>query len=185
MATFNERYGKHRVVIRRKNVNMSATFSTKEMAEIYAKYHEDLIDAMQNFQVKPENYITFEQCMELKLKDLIAKNSDIKTIRDVRNTINYFPEIKGMPFGEITADILRDLSNKMSNTIVKRGGSREHENSGDYRIISKSTLLNRFRYLSVVFSFMIEKGANITNPAQAIVNQIKMSMIKTGEKIED
>jgi len=185
MATFRNVKGKFHAIIRRKNKSLSATFSDKQTAEIWSKYHEDLIDNMDNFQVSPENYITYEQCLELKIQDAIENNIDKRSIEDLKNSVNHFNEIKDIPIGEITCDILRELVSKMQNSVVKKGGSKENINSGNIRKISQTTILNRLRLLACVFSYMIQNGANMTNPAQIIVNQVKMSISKKDDSLDD
>lgn len=183
MGTVIERDGRYRACIRKKSKKMCSTFSSKELAEIWVKYHEELIENMQNFQVKPESIITLLQCFELKKQDLLEKNVHKKTIEDLINCTKDFSEIINIPIGEITSDMIRKISNEMMNSIVRIGGN-EKSSTGNFRKCSPSTILRKLRVVACVFSYMIEKGANITNVAQTVCNQVKMSIIKS-EDMED
>lgn len=185
MASIELRSNRYRAVIRRKNKQMSATFSEKEMAELWAKYHEDIIDAIDNFQAKPEEIITFEQCCELKKQDAVDRNLDKRSISDFTTCLDEFPELRNLSLNEITSDIIRELVFIKLNGVVRRGGNKLNINSGDIRKCSTATILRKCRVLASIFGFMIEKGANIINPAQIVVNQLKMSMIKNGEIDEE
>lgn len=185
MGTISERKGKFRAVIRKKNREMNATFSDRTTAEIWVKYHEDLIDNMENFQVPAENLITIGDCIQFKIEDLIAKNFPKRTIQDFEKCGIEFRELMDCPLGELTPDMVRDMSTKMLSSTVRRGGSRNNENSGVIGVSSPATVLRKLRVLASAISFMIEKGANITNAAQIVVNQVKMSIIKKGEDLED
>lgn len=178
MATIREVNGKFRAQIRRKEKQMSSYFSNKEMAEIWVRYHEDLIDNMENFNVPPENIITLHQCFEMKIEELKQKNVHKKTFEDYDNCLIEFKEIMDCPLGEITSDMIRNISKEMLGSVVRRGGSAKSD-TGSFRACSPSTVLRKLRIISSVFSFMIEKGANITNVAQIVCNQVKMSIIKT------
>lgn len=185
MASIRKIGNSFHVQIRKKSKHMSASFSEKNMAEIWAKWNEDLIENMENFKVSPVDYITLEQCVEIKVKELIEKNSDKKTTQDCQNIVHEFSELKDIPFGKITTDMIRDLIKKKQNSIIRRGGNKNNLESGDPRKISPATILRKTRCLASVFSYMIEKGANINNPAQIVVNQLKMSIIKKGESIDE
>ncbi len=178
MAKIELRSGKYRVVIRKKGKEMSATFSDKITAETWARYQEDLIDNMENFNVPPEGLVTLLQCFELKIKSLKEKQTDGKTFSDFNVVIKDFKEIMNTPLNELTSDMIRNISKDMLGSIVKRGGS-SNPNSGVLSQCSPSTVLRKLRLIASVLSFMIENGANIKNVAQTVVNQVKMSIDKS------
>lgn len=185
MATIRSVENKFRVQIRKRSYNLSATFSDKETAEIWAKYQEDLIDNMHNFKATPESLITLGQCCDLKIKSLEGKQLHHRTMIDFDLCKNDFKSILDCPLSQINPEIIKEISNKMLSSTVRHGGSAKNEGSGSIRICSPSTVLRKLRVLSSVISYMIEKGANITNPAQVVVNQLKMTIIKNGGSLED
>lgn len=178
MGSICERDGRFKASIRKKDKKLFSIFSSRDLAEIWIRYHEDLIDNMENFNVPAENIITLEQCFELKIEDLKQKNVQKKTLEDFDNCLIEFKEIMNCPLGEITSDMIRDISKEMLGSVVRRGGSAKY-NTGSLRVCSPATVLRKLRIIASVFSFMIEKGANITNVAQIVCNQVKMSIIKT------
>lgn len=184
MATIDKRGGKYRCVIRKKGINLSATFSDKETTEIWGRYHEDLIDEMHNFAVPPEGLITLEQCCELKLKDLMNKNASKRSAEDVHVVKEEFSEILKLPLNKITTEIIREITDKMLGAIARRGGSKD-TNTGKFGIVSPATVLRKLRCLAAIINLMIMKGANLINPVQVVINQLKMSMAKNGIKEED
>lgn len=188
MASIKKREGRsgtsYSVQIRKKGHFLTATFSDKETAEIWIKYNEDLIDNINNFNEIPENIVTLEQAIELKKKSLIKKSCDKRTISDFDAIAQEFQEILNEPIGKVTTEMLRDIVQEKLSGIVKRGGNRKN-NTGHARLVSPVTVLRKMRILACVFSYMIENGANIINPAQFVVNQLKMSLVKKGEHNED
>lgn len=178
MACINLRNGRYRVSIRRKEQKLNATFSHKETAETWARYKEELLDNMHSFDIPIENMITLRQCVDIKIAQIKSKPSvDPKTINDFENIYKEFDTLMEMSLSEITPNIIRDISKQKLNSIVSVGGSHK-EGSGSIRICSSSTVLRKLRLLASVFSHMIENGANIINPAQVVINQVKMSIIK-------
>lgn len=183
MATIEKRSEKYRVQIRKKGKFLTATFTSLEMAEIWSRYQEELLDNMENFDIEPEKLITLEQCVELKIKSLDKEKITKKTLQEYQNLISEFKDIMDCPLRDITCEMIKKISNNMLNSMVRRGGSSNF-NTGKFQPCSPHTALRKLRYLSAVFSYMIEKGANITNVAQIICNNVKMSFIKNGSKIE-
>lgn len=183
MATISNRKGRWRAVVRKKNKLKYATFNSKEMAEIWSRFHEELIDNMSNFEVDPEMIVTLEDAIELKIRNFQGK-VDEKTICDFNNCKENFKEIVDKPIGQITSDEIRKIHLNMCNSVVRRGGSVKN-NTGSFAVCSTETALRKLRILAAVFSYMIKKGANITNVAQVVVNQAKMSMIKKNESLDD
>ncbi len=180
MATIAKSGQGYKVQIRKKNHQIYATFSEKEIAELWARYHEDLIDNMENFDVPPEELITVEQCCELKIKDLISKNVSRRSLEDIEIVKKEFSELMNCPLNKLTSEMVRKISNQMLNSVVRHGGSLNNINSGLHRQCSPATVLRKLRCLSAVIGYMIEKGANIINPVQVVINQVKMSMVKKG-----
>lgn len=185
MGTIDKRSGNYRAIIRKKSRTMSATFSDKVTAEIWVKYHEDLIDNLENFQVPSESLVTIEDCIDFKIESLRDSSVTHRTIADFEICKQEFKEIMDCPLNELTPEMVRELSKIMLKSIVRKGGHKDVTGSGVVGICSPSTVLRKLRVLAAAISFMIEKGANITNPVQVVVNQVKMSLVKKGEDLDE
>lgn len=185
MGTIRMRKGKYNALIRKKGQSMGATFSDRVTAELWIKYHEDLIDDLENFQVPAENLITIKDCIDFKIESCGDSNISNRSIQEFEYCKEQFSEIMDCPLGKLTPDMVRNVSTKMLQSTVRRGGNKNVEGTGVLSISSPATVLRKLRVLASAISFMIEKGANITNPAQIVVNQVKMSMVKKGENIDE
>ncbi len=184
MGSITKRSGKFRVQIRKKGKTMNAVFSTEEMANIWIRYNEDLIDNMENFNLEPEKYITLIECLELKIQSVKEKEVHKKTIEDFENCKQEFKDLMNIPISEITSDMIREISKEKLNGISRRGGNK-FNNTGTFKKTSPSTILRKLRVLAAVFSFVIEKGANLTNVAQLVCNQVKMSISKSDSEEDE
>lgn len=185
MGTIKKRNNNYSAVVRLKGHQLYKTFTSKELAEIWIKYQEDLINDMDNFKAPPESLIIIFQCIELKLKSLEEKNVDSRTIYDFKNLPNDFKEIMDCPLNDLTVDMVKKITNEMLGSIVRKGGSKKNESSGIFSQCSPSTVLRKLRLLSAVISYMIEKGANVINPCIPIISNIKMSILKRKGKLYD
>ncbi len=169
-------YG-YRAQVRKNRINLSASFSDKETAEIWIKYQEDLIDEMKHFQVPSEKLLTLEQACELKKNQLTEKDASFRSFGDIEIVKQEFKDLLPLGLSEITHEMIKEITNSMLGGMVKMGGS---VTSGDFRLTAPATVLRKLRCLSAVFGLMIEKGANLVNPVQVTINSLKMSMAKKG-----
>lgn len=175
MATFSNRSGRWRAVIRKKNVKLFATFRDLETAKLWAQYKEDIIDEIENFDFKAEKSITLKEAYELKLKDMEEKQSSKRDIADMNLNMNNFIELLHLPIVKIDSETIRNIVLKMQNQEVRRGGSSKND-SGRKVIQSPATILRKLRVLSTVFGFLISKGLEIHNPVLQITSQINLSL---------
>ena len=84
MASITFRDGKYRVSIRKKDQDVSKTFSNKEDAELYSKLKEDLIDQIENFNPSPEELLTLDSAIDMKVEDAEKNWLDFRTISSLK-----------------------------------------------------------------------------------------------------
>lgn len=169
--------GNFRADIRKKgSKNVSASFSNKETAELWAAYKEDLIDQIKKFEVPLEDMINLETAIDMKVENMVNENFDKKSIGDVEILKNTFSEFLDRSLVSISYDELFKKMGTMLNTIVKKGG---HGEKGDKRVQSPLTVLKKFGCLSSVYSMLISNGMNLENHALKIM-AILRKMSKKG-----
>lgn len=170
MASIQERDGKFRVQIRRNGFQAEATFSDRPTAELWAKYKDEVYNELPKFDPKIEDMFTLREAIELKVRQLQEKEAEKKTIQDTSNLTVYFKEIVDKPMSEITMDDFNKHCERMLNTLVKRGGplSKSRPNQQAPRTVHR-----KFRYLSIVYSLMIENGMKIPNYPLAIIRELE------------
>lgn len=171
MARITEKTpGRWSVSVRRKNIQVYATFSDRETAELWGKYKEDIYEEIENFSPPPEELFTLGNAVDLKAKDLKENGAAIKTIQDTLNIKKDFSPLVDKPLSDISLEDYSKHCERMLNTIVKRGGNKE---KGKPVQQSWATVYKKFRYLSIIYSFMQEKGIKITNHPQAILRELE------------
>jgi hypothetical protein len=165
--------GKWNVMIRKKNLKLSATFSDKETAELWAKYKEDLYDEMEHFNVPPTELFKLSDAIDLKARSLKEKDSAAKTILDTLKLKEIFSTVSDKPLSDISLDDYSKICERMLNTIVLRGGSAEKGKPVQQSIY---TVYKKFRYLSIVYSFMIDNGLSLANHPHTILRELERKM---------
>lgn len=172
MASIRCRNGKWYVQVRKKGQILCATFSDRETAELWGKYKEDIIDEIGYFDFKYENTITLNEAIDLKIKDLESKDTDKRSVNDVKSLKDSFSEFSDTPLVNIKSEDIVTKTNVMLDSIIRRGGSKK-SNSGKIVVQSPRTVLKKLAVLGSVFSFIIKNGAAIQNPVLTSINQIK------------
>lgn len=176
MASFRERIaGRWTVDIRKKNCSMQATFSDRETAELWAKYKEDIVDEIENFSPPTDELFTLSNAIDLKARSLKEKEAAHKTIDDTLKLKVYFDKFSDKSLSDISLEDYSEHCKMMLNMIVQRGGSL---NKGKPVQQSPATVYKKFRYLSIVYSFMQEQGVKIVNHPQAILRELEKKMGK-------
>lgn len=163
MATIAERDGRFRVMIRRKNIEISSTFSNLQTAEIWAKYKEELIDNIEAFDPPLKEIITLKDAIELKIRD--AEEKGKKDIGDFKILLECFNKFLDIEIGKITYIDLLEYFELMMQTPITRGGIKNDPTTGLKKIPSIHTTFRKFSYLSTVFELIKSKGVEIENVA--------------------
>lgn len=169
MATIRSKRGKYQVEIERNDVLIYKTFSSKETAELYKRYREDLEEEMKNFDIPKDKLITLDSAIDYKLELLEDAKSDPKTIGDTIGLKNYFSEFLDFPVSEITKEMLKEKVDLMLTQIVRRGGFQKIESSGRMSIQSPATVKRKMSYLSAVYSSLSTLGVTVHNPAYPLL----------------
>lgn len=170
MASITLKDGKYRVQIRKKNQEISKSFSQKEDAELYAKWKEDLIDQIDNFSPSPEELLTLDSAIDMKVKDAEEKGLDFRTITSLKGLKVHFADELHRSLNELSYDFLLSKAKVFMQTEVKHGGC--YSTGGNLKMPSVKTVSNRFRYLSTVIGFANMNGFSFQNHSLAILNYL-------------
>ncbi len=181
IKVINKRYHAR---IRKKGKTLYQAFDDRETAELWMKFKENLIDEMDAFDFQAEKTITLKEAIDLKSLEFTKNNVDKKSFSDLAIILKEFSEWSNTPLNEITEDMLMDKLNLMKDRCVFRGGKQDGK-SGVKVIQSSATLLRKFRMVAAIYSHLIQNGAKISNPAQHVVNRIKMSIACTRKDNDD
>jgi len=184
MASIKIINGRYYVQVRKKGKTNCASFADKETAELWGKFKEDIIDEMEAFDFQVEYTITLEEAVQKKRAEYLKRNVDKKSLTDLDALERDFSEFLKTPLHNISDAMLIDKLNNMKRQPVFKGG-RQDGKTGIKSIQAPATLLRKFRILASVYSFLIQNGAKLSNPAQHIVNRIKMSIACAGNNSND
>lgn len=176
MGSISEKNGRYSVEIRKKGINLSSTFDSRESAELWMRYKESLIDEIVSFDVPLKDVITLRSAIELRIRNIGEKSDD--TLMDIKFLKTVFEHHLDKPISELTFDVLMEDFTRMSTMIVRKGGNGK--DNGHARQQSLSTILRKFRCLSTVFSLMIKEGMDIDNYALRI-SQFIQSQVKNNK----
>lgn len=171
MASIEVRNGRFRAIVRRKGKEISHTFSTRETAELWGKYKDDLINDMSAFDVPENELITLEQAIDMKLDAMRKVYLDKRSIDDIFNLKELFNDFLKFKLSDITEDIYKDFSEKFMRSIVTRGGNKKN-GTGLMKLPSLSTLKTKFRRLSTVYSNLINNGIKLENIPLKILGKL-------------
>jgi hypothetical protein len=190
MATIKERKGRFSCSIRKRNGELNATFSSKETAELWARYKEDLIDEISSFNPEIEEMFTLGEAISFKEQETKDRNLDKKTQNDIYNLYREFEDVLHVPLKHIDLDYYIKKAERMLNTIVRKGGARLKPGTGLARQQSPSTVLRKFTYLGGVYSLMQKRGLKIENLPQKICEVLRdkaemRAIEKTVEKYKE
>jgi len=177
MATIEKRISKdgktsYRVNIRKKGIEIMRTFYDKETANLFVYYKENLINNMQNFEVPLQNRITLLQIFELKESAMDDKSS-LNHIKNAKIKLcDYFKE--KIFYNEISLEEWIEAAKFLYTTDVYKGAKTENSK----RKMSANTLRNIFAYASAAISYAQNKGIEIENNAQKVMNIYILPLIK-------
>jgi len=165
MPKIENRNGRFRVNIRRKGIDLAATFEKEEDAILWINYKHYLIDMINAFDPPLKEMISLRDAIELKIKKLSEKGVDTKTLSDYKNILVYFEKFSTKSVGEITyTDLINHFEYLMTQPI-KRGGFIGNDQTGHKKLPSSTTIFRKFAYLSTVYQMLIEDGVDIENIA--------------------
>lgn len=176
MATIENRDGKYKVSIRKKGFKeIYKSFSTKEDAELYISWKEDLMDQISAFDPSPEELLTLDQAVDMKIEDAKKRNLDHRTILGIQGVKMHFADYLDQSLSVLTYEKLADKLRELMDTKVSRGGGKVkiEENMKD---ASLKTISNRFRYLSAVIGYINTQGFSFQNNSTNIVSYLENKM---------
>ena len=170
MASITFRDGKYRVSIRKKDQDVSKTFSNKEDAELYSKWKEDLIDQIENFNPSPEELLTLDSAIDMKVEDAEKYGLDFRTISSLKGLKIHFSDDLHRSLNEFSYEFLLSKAKIFMQTEVKHGGNIAK--GGNLKMPSVKTVMNRFRYLSTVLGYLNMNGFSFQNHSLAVLNYL-------------
>jgi hypothetical protein len=183
MATIKKHINKdgkttYRLMIRRKNIDISKTFHSEEDAKLYEFYKERLIDNMEIFEVPIEQRITLKQIFELKINDSneLAKRS----ILDMENSFKLFHSL--LDSNRFVYNISLEDWEKSAKSMYESDVFQGAKTDAGKRKMSPLTLRRNFACASAAFSTAISKGFKIDNQPLKILQTFINPMIKDLKK---
>jgi len=172
MATIEHRENSYRVMIRKKGVEpIYRSFKTKEDAELFVAWKEDILDQMSAFNPAPKNLITLNVALELKVIQLKEKNAHPKSIGDISVLKIYFKKFLDLPLIEISYNDYLQIFNEILEMKVSHGGNVKKQVGT--KTPSIGTIRSRFNLLQSVYSNIIESGIDVENHPTKILKYIK------------
>lgn len=160
----------YQVQIRRKNIDVYKSFSTKEDALLYVTYKERLIDNIHNFEVDLQDRISVSQIFELKIQNAIDVSS--KEIKDIENSSKRFVDYfgKNTAINSIAYEKWKEFAEILYMSDVYRGYNSEKGK----RKMSAKTLKKIFAHASSAISYAQSHGMNLENhPLKVIQTHIR------------
>jgi len=173
MGTIRIKDGRYSAAVRIKNKQLYCTFGDKETAELWVKYKEDLLNNMAAFDPSLQELVRLEDAIDLKLKEIDEKDGSARERHEIRLLKNYFRDFLDENIGDITTNMLLQRASEMLHETVKKGGRKDDPTTGIIRQTSPATVRRKFAMLSIIFSYMIKKGINITNPVTNLFAYLK------------
>lgn len=171
MASIKHREGKLYVQIRKKNIDLYATFSNENDAILWARYKEEMIDLISNFDPPLKEMISLNDAIDLKIESI--QNIDKKTLNDYSNLKAFFEIFINKKLNQIAYSDLMNHFENMIKVPVTRGGSNKKNGNIKTFFPSPVTIFRKFAYLSTVYQNMIEKGVEIDNIAIKICQYMR------------
>jgi len=162
MATITKIKNRWKVRVCVNNKRFFATFGDKETAELWAIYKESIAEEIKNFEFDLDKTITLFEAIKIKIEKLKKFKADRKTILDVENLNKDFKELINTKICMISYN---DLLSHAKNMFSLKGKSTEN--------MSITTILNKLRRLSSVYSSIIEDGINVENIPLKISSYLK------------
>lgn len=169
MASIQKRGDNFRVQIRKEGfINIEKTFSNEEDAILYSKWKEDIMQNIANFEVPKEELITLDTAIDMKIEEGIKAGLDKRTMASLNNLKSIFSKLLKNSIHELGYEDYLKIAKELMVTEVRKGGS--NSGGGDYRLPSKETVINRFKYLGTVYGHLIKKGFSVINHPLTVVN---------------
>lgn len=173
MATIQEVNGRYRAIIRKKDIDISATFEERHNAELWAKYKESLIEQISNFDPPLKEMISLQDAIELKIKKINDLGCDTKTLSDYKILLKIFEKFCHKSLSEISYSDLLNHFNDLMKIPVKKGGNHRDSTSAVMNLPAFATIFRKFKYLSTIYSMLIEDGFEIENIAIKVCNFVE------------
>lgn len=152
--------GNFRVQIRRKGIDISKTFHSKEDAEVYEFYKNRLLDNMAAFEIDIKDTVTIQQVVELKVASIpmITPKNTCEFKNCLQELNAYIP--KTTVFSTTTYEQWLAAAKKILATPVRHGG---RSNQPKTKAMSLNTLRRHMANLSSSVSHAISQGIAIDN----------------------
>ncbi len=173
MATIRDRDGRYMCLIRSKGIEIGKTFSSKQDAELWAKYKEDLIDQIDAFDPPLKEMITLQDAIEMRIEIQIKNEVSKKDISDYKTLIKVFEKFCPKKMSDIKYNDLVDHFNFLLTHPVTRGGTGKNDGTGHTRLPSFMTIFRKYAYLSTVYQMLIKDGVDIENIALKVVQYMR------------
>ncbi len=179
MAKIEKRVNKdsslsYRVMIRKKNLDISKTFHTEEDAKLYVFYKERLIDNMENFEIPLKERLTFENLYEIKMSN--SNDLSTRSRYDLKISFEYISknmDIKKF-VDQISLDDWIECAKKLLDSDVYRGAKTESAK----RKMSAATLRKIIAYASSIYSCAQENGVDIENIPAKLLKGFVANLLK-------
>jgi len=179
MATIRENNGRFSVLVRKRGQSHGATFDTREMAELWGQYKEEIIHNMEMFKPPEKEMILLKDAFDLKIAEMTKENKDKRSIADYHATLNLMSEYQNKEISFFDYNFYQDLMEKWKNLKIFHGGNHKDINR-ESKLPSIKTLIRRFAILSAIYQFLREKGVDIENHPQKITTFLRQQ--DKGEK---
>lgn len=180
MGIYKNKNGSWRGLLRKKGLEISKNFSNEEDAKLWHDYKEDLINQIDSFDPPLNELILLSDAIHMKIEK--AEKSNIIDLSDFKILYEVFSKFLDRPIQSITYAELLAHFEEMMNTMVRKGGSKKNESTGDKRFPSIFTTMRKFAYLSTVYELLIKKGVNVTNEPMKVVKFIRPRLKKEEDK---
>lgn len=170
MAFIRKRKDKYVCEIRKKGKEMYATFHDEETAKAWGEYKERLIDELEAFNPPEEELITLYDAIDMKIASMDELSHRSK--QDVILLKETFADILQFNMKQISFDWLYEFFTTLMERNIRKGGGKDGK-TGVFKKPERATVVRKFRILSTVYGFLIEKGVNIENMALKVLRRIE------------
>ncbi len=146
-------------MIRKKGIEICKTFAKKDDAELYAKWKENLIELMDNFEVDISQTITIEEIFNMKLSAVGMENK--RTYNDIANVKTTILDM--LNENKFASDMSFEDWKNLAKSLYDKDVYRGAKSGGNIRKISLETLRKFFAYCSASYSHAQTLGIELEN----------------------
>lgn len=148
-----------------------ADFASEEDAKLWCAYKEDLHNQIYAFDAPIGDILTLDSAIEMKIAEAKESQLDHRTVSSLEGLKIHFASLLDKGMNEITYEDLLNVANDLMSTEVRHGGGKS--SGGKYKLPSKDTLMNRFKYLGTIYGCLNKRGMSLTNHPLNVVNYLK------------